>query len=144
VSMKSVAYLSVAVVVCAFGFLALLSIGAPFLLTGVAMLLVYPWRSRPSVLWPTLASIWALSATYVLVAPIGCSSTGGRQPAILGSPSPAIGRSVTTCTNLLGIDYSGGANYNPPLLPALLAGISVAIVVALLLRAVLVRRAVPA
>ena len=142
--MRSVAYLALAVVLCAFGYLALLSIGSPFLLTGVSMLIVYPWRSRPSALWPTLASVWALSATYVLIAPLSCSSTAGALPAVPGTRAPSTSNGVTVCSNLLGIDYSGGASYNPPLLPALLAGIAVAIVIALSLRAILVRRAVTA
>lgn len=142
-SMKSFAYLALAIALCVFGFFGLLSIGAPFLLTGVPMLIVYPWRSRRSVLWPTLASVWALSATYVLVAPLGCSSSGSA-PSLPGSAPSSTSGGVTSCANLLGIDYSGGASYNPPLLPALLAGIAVAIVVALALRALLVRRAVTA
>ena len=142
--MKTVAYFALAVVLCAFGYLALFSIGAPFLLTGIAMIAVYPWRRRRTVLWPTLASIWALSATYVLIAPLGCTSTAGALPAVPGEEAPATSNGVTECANLLGIDYSGGATYQPPLLPALLVGIAVAIVVALAVRAIVVRRPVAA
>ena len=44
--------LCVAIALCAFGTVAILSVGAPFFLTGAAMLAVSPWRrllARPRV-----------------------------------------------------------------------------------------------
>lgn len=117
--MGTAAYWGVAVLLVGFGFLGLFSIGAPFLLTGIAMIVVSPWRNRREVLWPALVAVWALVLGYVLVAPLGCTSTAVAVTA--GSPVP---QSHTTCTNILGIDYSGTGIYNPSLVPALLAGVA--------------------
>lgn len=130
-NMRTVAYVGLAIAFLVFGYLALFSIGAPFFLTGVAMLAVMPWRHRPAVLWPALVAPWAFALGYVLIAPLGCTSTASA------AAGEAAGPSFTTCTNVLGIDYSGEGPYNAPLLPAFAAGIAVA-----LLAAFGVRRAV--
>jgi hypothetical protein len=127
-------YWGVAVFLVGFGYLAVFSIGAPFLLTGTAMMVVSPWRSRPQVLWPTLVGVWAFVLGYLLVAPLGCTSTA--IAATVGSP---VGMSHTTCTNILGIDYSGSGTYNPTLLPAMLAAFVTGVAGALATR-VLLRR----
>jgi len=129
------AYWAVAVLLVGFGYLGLLSIGAPFLLTGIAMMVVSPWRIRPEVLWPTLVGVWSFVLGYVLIAPLGCTSTA--ISATVGSP-PAV--SHTTCTNILGIDYSDTGIYNPSLVPALLAGVAAGAAGALATRFLIVRR----
>jgi hypothetical protein len=113
------AYWAGAILLVGFGFLALFSIGAPFLLTGLAMMVVSPWRTRGEVLWPTLVGVWAFVLGFVLVAPLGCTSTAMAVTA--GSPAA---ESHTTCTNILGIDYSGTGIYNPSLAPAVFAGMA--------------------
>jgi len=113
------AYWGVAVILVGFGSLALFSIGAPFLLTGIAMMVVSPWRSRPQVLWPALVGVWAFVLGYLLVAPLACTSK--TMAVAAGSPAAAF---HTTCTNILGIDYSGTGIYNPSLVPAVLAGVT--------------------
>ena len=128
------AYFALAIALCAFGYVALFSVGAPFFLTGATMIGVSPWRSRGTVLWPALAAPWAFTAAYILIAPLGCTTTG----------SPASARAVTQCTNVLGIDYRGGASYDPPLMPALLAGLVAAVVVVVTLRWFLAGRTVDA
>lgn len=106
------AYWAVAVLLVGFGFLALFSIGAPFLLTGIAMMAVSPWRTRPEALWPTLVGVWAFVLGYILVAPLDCETISGMDP-------------ITVCTHVFGIRWYGG---NPSLLPAFITGmISVAI-----------------
>jgi hypothetical protein len=128
---SSIAYWAGAAVLMLFGFVAIFSIGAPFLLTGAAMMVVGPWRHRRHVLWAALAAVWSFVVTYVLVAPGVC--TGTSLPAVRGITTTAqVGR--TTCTNVLGIDYSGSGLYNPPLMPALFAGVVAAVVVGLALR----------
>jgi hypothetical protein len=134
--MNSVAYLALAVVLCVFGFLGLLSIGAPFLLTGIVMLVFFPWRLRRDLLWPALSSIWAFAVTYVILVP-SCSSALHAVP---GGASPPVVGGVSSCS-VLGIDFTRGANYRAPLMPAFVVGIVVGIVVAFLVRAI-VRRAV--
>jgi hypothetical protein len=133
--MGTAAYWGVAVVLVGFGFLGLFSIGAPFLLTGTAMIVVSPWRNRREVLWPTLVGVWVFVLGYLLVAPLSCTSTAMAVTA--GSP---VAVSHTTCTNLLGIDYSGTGIYNPSLLPAVLAGVAAGATGALATRFLLRRR----
>jgi hypothetical protein len=129
------AYWGAAVVLVGFGYLALFSIGAPFLLTGIAMMVVSPWRSRHEVLWPTLIGVWAFVLGYVLVAPLGCTS---RTMAVTaGSPAAA---SHTTCTNILGIDYSGIGIYNPSLVPAVVVAAAAGVAGCLATRFLLRRR----
>ena len=129
------AYWALAVLLVGFGYLALFSIGAPFLLTGAAMMVVSPWRSRPEVLWPALVGVWAFVLGYLLVAPLACTSTG--IAVTTGSP---LSVSHTTCTNILGIDYSGTGTYNPSLVPALLAAAAAGSAGILLARFLLGRR----
>jgi hypothetical protein len=114
---------------------ALFSIGIPFLLTGLVMLVLFPWRRRRDVLWPLLASVWGLTLGYILVAPLSCTSSVAPAGEVLRS-----GGSVTECNGLF-FDYSGIGSYNPPLLPALLIGVVVAFGAWLAVKALLTRRA---
>jgi len=95
-----------------FGFVAMLSIGRPFLLVGLALLLLRPLRSRPAAFWPPLAAVIAWNVGYLAIAPMTCTAT---QTVGLGSSS---GESTTVCASLIGILYSGRGVYNPPVEPA--------------------------
>jgi hypothetical protein len=136
---SSIAYWAGAAVLMLFGFVAIFSIGAPFLLTGAAMIVVGPFRNRREVLWPALVAVWSFVVAYILVAPLGCttSATIGNGPA--GSVS--VGR--TTCTNVLGIAYSGGVRYQPTLGPAFVVALIASAGIGLVVRRVL-RPRVPA
>jgi hypothetical protein len=136
-----VAYLIIAVCLVGFGIAGLLSIGAPFLLTGVVMLACFPWRARRRVLWTALAGVWGFTLGYVLVAPLGCTETSSA--ALAGEPVP-VGPVVTRCNGIF-FDYVGGAGYGAPLLPAVAVGVVVATVAVLVTRAALAdRRVAPA
>jgi len=124
-------YWAGAVVLVVVGFLAIFSIGAPLLLTGVAMLVVGRWRHRPAVVWPVLVGVWSFVVGYVLVAPLGCSTTSATLPGEAGR---------TTCSNVVGIDYSGTGVYNPSLYPALMAGLAVAAIGVVVTRQITRRR----
>jgi hypothetical protein len=63
-----------------------------------------------------------LSAGYVLLAPLGCTTSSP-----LSHPYGFTPTGHTVCTNLLSIDYSGSGNYQPSLIPALLGGVALAI-----------------
>jgi len=134
VSVGRFAYVAVAIMLCAFGALAILSIGAPFFLTGAAMLAVSPWRGRRDVVWPAVAAPWAFAAAYVALAPISCSAKVSG-----GSLLPR-----TTCSNILGIDLGGVGAYQPPLLPALLVGLLASALVAFGLHRLMARPRVDA
>lgn len=105
----SFAYWSLAAVFTVFGFVDLIAIGAPFLLTGVAMLFVGPWRRDRAILWPVLVGVWSFVMGYVLVAPIECRTTAGMD-------------AVTECRYLFGLVHFFGGR--PGLAPAFLAGLA--------------------
>lgn len=119
-------YVAIAFAFIAFGMLGLFSIGVPFILTGVAMLAVLPWRRWTDVVWPALAAPWVFTVAYLLLAPLSCGST---------SSSPR-----TECSNVLGIDDSGTGDYRAPLAPAVVVGLVAAVLVALVLHRFLARR----
>jgi hypothetical protein len=100
-----------------------LSIGAPFLLLGIMLALLFPWRTRRGALATGLAVILGLVVGYVLVAPLGCTGTASMSVSIIGEVRS---ESITICNNILGITYEGSGTYNPGLVPALLAGIALA------------------
>ena len=128
------AYAALAVGLVLFGYVGVFSIGAPFLLTGVAMLICFPWRRRPDVLWPALAGVWGLTLGYVLVAPLTCTST------VSADTVAGVTRAGLTRCNGIFLDYSGGPSYNAPLLPALLFGLAMAAASAVLVRMAFARR----
>jgi hypothetical protein len=124
-------YWLAAIGLCALGVVGLFSFGAPLLLLGVALLVVSPWRSRRTVVWPTVAGVAAFVAFYLLSAPLGCTATATSMP------DTAEGRTV--CTNVLGIDYSGVVPYQPSLAPAAVVAIAAALIVGLAVLGVLRR-----
>ncbi len=105
----------------AFGFVSILSIGAPFLLLGVTLALLAPYRNKPGVFWPWVAGVLGFITAYVLVTPMFCTTEASvlTRP---GSRAPgATYAARTTCTSPLGMSYSGAVPYEPPQWPALLA-----------------------
>jgi hypothetical protein len=116
------AYWAIAIALIVFGFLAIFSIGAPFLLLGLMLAVLSPWRGRRGVLPTGMAVVLGFVVGYILVAPLSCS---GTSVPTAGSP---MSEGIVTCNNLLGIRYEGRGNYSPSLLPALVAGITLAAV----------------
>lgn len=114
----------------AFGVVAMFSIGRPFFLVGLAMLVLGPLRSRPTLYWPPLAAVIAYNAGWWAVAPMYCTAT------------QAVGGAArTTCSSLTGITYSGSGTYNPSLEPANQAGLLLAVIAFLVVLAVVLWRA---
>ena len=101
----------------AFGFLGAFSIGRPFFLVGLAMLVLGPVRRRPALFWPPLLAVVAYNVGYWAVAPLYCTATE-----VVGGPS------TTVCSSVLGINYSGSGTYNPSGDPANMAGLLLAAV----------------
>ena len=104
------------VVLIAFGFLGMLSIGMPFLLLGL-WLAIMSQRRHETALFVGVAAIVGFTLGYTLVAPLGCTGSASSSQTVMH----------TVCANILGINYSGIGNYSPSLGPALLAGIVVAV-----------------
>jgi hypothetical protein len=132
------AYLAVGIALALFGYLALFSIGFPFLLTGVLMLALTPVRRRAAIIVPTLLWPWVFTIGYLLVAPLGCTTF--TMPRIAGGVRDSVEGS-TRCHALF-FTYAGDALYNPPIWPALLVGVVFATGVALIARRWLAHRAI--
>ena len=96
-------YWIAALLLTVFGFVGGFSIGGPFLIVGLAMLILGPVRRWPRVFWPALVGLIAFVVTSVLVAPISCTAT-----------SETGGVSHTSCWSILGPTWSGSGDYNPP------------------------------
>jgi hypothetical protein len=90
-----------------FGLVGMLSIGRPFFLVGLTMLLLGRVRRWPALFWPPLSAVVAYNVGYWAVAPFSCTAT-----ATLG------GGASTVCSSLVGIVYAGPGIYNPSLAPA--------------------------
>jgi hypothetical protein len=101
-----------------FGLLAIFSIGMPFLTLGITLVVLGRWRCRPRIFWPPLAGVLSFFVGFVLIAPWSCTTTAAAS----GDPE-----AFTTCSNVLGLNYSGGGSYNPPLWPALVVGLALAV-----------------
>jgi hypothetical protein len=116
---KSGLYWGLAGILVVFGLVAIFSIGMPFLTFGVALLVLGRWRDQPRTFWPPLVGILSFFVGYILIAPGGCTATA----TLPGDPG-----GLTTCSNILGLDYSGEGLYNAPLWPALVTGLVLATV----------------
>lgn len=86
-------------VLVAFGALAIPSIGFPFFVVGMTLLVIAPFRGRPALFWPVLSAVIAFSVGYVPVAPL----TYSAQMEVVEGGAPPIGLERTTCSNVLGI-----------------------------------------
>jgi hypothetical protein len=120
-NVRTALYIAIAVILIVFGYFALFSIGWPFALTGILMLALIGQRHRFDVLAPALAWPWVFTIGYLLLAPIGCTST---SHATVPSGTGAVG-GWTRCNSLF-LTYAGPTPYRPPLLPALLTGVALA------------------
>lgn len=117
-----VAYWTLVAMLLAFGMLAIFTIGAPFLLLGVTLAIVAPWRRRPTVLWPSVTGILAFVVGVLLIAPLSCTST--IVPSAPGAPPQP---ETTDCPSAFGlIHYGSDAGY----IPALIVGVALALLAA--------------
>ena len=99
----------------ALGLVGTFSIGRPFLLVGLALVVLGPVRRRPVLFWPPLVAVIAYNVGYWAVVPLYCTATEAVG-----------GTSATACSSLIGIRYSGAGIYNPSLEPANLVGLLLA------------------
>jgi hypothetical protein len=113
-----------------FGVIGMFSIGRPFFLVGLAMLILGPLRRRPILFWPPLLAVIAYNVGYWAVAPLSCTAIEAVG-----------GASTTTCSWLIGIDYSGSGMFNPSLDLANQVGLVLAALVFVVVLAAIARRA---
>lgn len=133
-------YWLLVVALVGFGSLALFSVGAPFLLLGLTLAVLWPFRRRPQVFWPWLLGVMGFVVGYIVVAPLGCTASAVSM-AGMGQPTnvPADGARVV-CSSVFGLPYAGMTPYEPPTWPALLAGVSFALALGWTTRLILRRR----
>ena len=99
-------YWSVSVALIAFGTLGLMTIGLPFLMIGLAMLLLGRIRHRALAYWPIMLGLIAYNIAFWLTIPFYCSA----------SSTPDGLSSAATCSSLTGIpwpDDATGMNVTP-------------------------------
>ncbi len=95
-------YWGLVLLLVGFGFITGFSIGIPFLLVGVTLAMLSPFRSRPRVFWSGLALVVGFLVGYVLVAPFSCSVTAEFDLTTgVETMSPEM------CRSLVGIEYTG-------------------------------------
>ncbi len=82
-----------------FGILGSMTIGQPFVIVGLAMVVLGPFRHRPLVFWPPMLAVIAYTVTFWAISPLYCSAT---SPA--GGPT-----GPTTCSSLIGIPWPATA-----------------------------------
>jgi hypothetical protein len=90
----------------AFGFVTGLSIGLPFFLIGMAMLVLSPVRRRPLAFWPAFLGFAAFNLSFLLITPAYCSAT---MPVGDGSMSLQ-----TSCSSFTGIPWPTDATGSGP------------------------------
>jgi len=114
------AYWPAVILLLMFGTLAVLTIGTPFLVLGMALAVLRATRASRRVFWTVIASIGSFFVAYIAVSPLWCTSSA--------TPS-GLGIGPTHCSNLIGIDYSGTGHYNPAHWPAAVTGLATATLV---------------
>lgn len=77
-----------------------------------------------NLLWPPVAALFAYMVGFSLVTPWGCTATS--TVGVEGSPPTD---TLTVCSSVLGVTYSGPGIYDPPREPAIEAGLVLAAVV---------------
>lgn len=116
-------YWIVSIALMAFGVVASLSIGRPFAMVGLAMLVLGPLRRRPVLFWPPLVAVVAWNLAFMVIAPSQCAATQTVRSVDLGG---GLGESTIVCSSLIGITYTGSGTFNPSLEPANQAALLVA------------------
>ena len=112
-------YWGLAGILVILGLVAIFSIGLPFLTLGIALIVLGRWRGQPRTFGPPVVGVLSFFIGFILITPGTCTATAA---------APGDSGGFTTCSNILGLDYSGEGPYNPPLWPSLVAGLVLATV----------------
>lgn len=128
------AYWTFVAVLVVFGVLSGFSIGIPFLLLGMTLICVSPFRGRRVVFWPPIAAVLGLIAGFIVVAPFACvAETSGTSQGIVEEHAE--------CKSAVGITYPLSDDLDgPSFLPAWIAGGATAAAAALLTWLIVSRR----
>jgi len=95
-------YWLLVLVLVAFGFLTIFSFGLYFWFMALGLILLSPFRSRPTIFLPGITLFLGFLVGYVLIAPWGCSQSFTSNPTTgEETVSPVV------CVSPVGIEYSG-------------------------------------
>lgn len=108
------AYWITSLALIVFGFLGQFSIGQPFLVVGVAMLVLGPFRGHRLIFWPPLLAVIAYNVVYVVVAPFACQASSVMSStsttgcwSLIGMPGTGVYLMPATVAGLLGASLTG-------------------------------------
>jgi hypothetical protein len=125
-------YRLIALLLLGFGVLAMFSIGLPFFILGLAMLILWPLRERRPLFASLFVGVLVFVIVGVLVAPLGCTATATLNAGDAPREHSTVVEGRTSCDNLLGITYEGTAEYDAPLWPAVATGFAMGTLAALI------------
>ena len=97
------AYWALAIVLVAFGAVAIFSIGLPFLALGLTLIAVAPLRHAPSRFWPLVVAVIAFFAAWWVLGPVAC----------VAETTPS-GGERRWCESLVGVTYAGSPTWIGP------------------------------
>jgi hypothetical protein len=130
---RSSDYWIVVVVLVSFGMVAIFSIGIPFLLLGLTLAVVGPWRDRPTVLWPAIAAVVGFVVGALATLPWFCGSSVAPVP-----PGSRHIAGTGNCSTVLGLFHYGTAT--PSYLPGLAVAMGSAIIAAVVVHRVVEKK----
>jgi hypothetical protein len=93
-------YWIASVTLIAFGIAGSMTIGRPFFIVGLAMVVLGPLRHRPLLFWPPMLAVIAYDVTFWAISPLYCSATS----------LPGGSSGSTTCSSLIGIGWPATAS----------------------------------
>jgi hypothetical protein len=91
-------YWGISLSLIVFGILGSLSIGLPFLLIGLTLVILNPLRHRPRLFWPLLLAMIAYNLAFWFYTPFYCTVSSSTD-----------GTSSAACSSLLGIAWPASA-----------------------------------
>ena len=110
-------YWLVVLLLTAVGLLTIFSFGIFVWTVAAAMILLSPFRSRPTIFRPGLALALGFLAGYLLISPWGCRQSFSADP-VTGESA----ESPVVCTSPIGIEYTGPDPFEPSPVPAVIGG----------------------
>ena len=136
----SVVYWMLAFVSIAFGVVAIFSIGLPFVVLGLLLVILGPFRTKRLVFWPALAGAILAIVGWMGTTPLSCKTSVGIQLLLERGRDVAEGSTEgrTTCDRLLLPDAVGADE--PSAWPSIATGLALGLVGATVTRTVLRRR----
>jgi hypothetical protein len=114
---QSVSYWMIVVALLVLGYLTGFSIGPVFWFIAAAMIVLSPFRSRPTLFRTGAALFAGFLLGYVLTAPFSCTQTTSFD--VTTEQTTA---SPVVCRSPIGIEYSGSEPFEPSRTPALIVG----------------------